>query len=115
MKNLLVGLSLFVSMACTNVTPAPEDLQNVSYMPTQCSEPWDAENYTKSGDNRGTRLVAYLKDKGITNVYNLKSTNDGNMYCQACTCPSGELFSFGVSKDDYTKLKSIEPFSATLK
>ncbi|MDP5139270.1 MAG: hypothetical protein NWP83_02230 [Spirosomaceae bacterium] len=112
MKNSLLFILLFAFISCENATPNPEDLQTVSFMPTACSEPWDNEKY--AGGNRGSRIISYLKDNGIGDVYNFTSATDGMVYCQACSCPSGETFTFKVSKSDYTKLKTIVPFETYL-
>lgn len=112
MKNSLIITFLFALISCESATPDPMDLQRVSFMPTACSEPWDSEIY--SGGNRGSRIVAYLKDNGISDILNFKSEVDNMAYCQACNCPSGETFSFNVSKSDYEKLKTIVPFESYL-
>ena len=112
MKNFLIAFLLFASVSCENATPNPEDLQSVSFMPTACSEPWDTAAY--EGGNRGSRIIAYLKDNGISNIFDFESETDGMVYCQACTCPSGETFTFKVSKSDYQKLKTIVPFESYL-
>lgn len=114
MKKLFLGFMLIFFASCSAATPSPEDLKTISYMPTQCSEPWDEATYTNSGANRGSRLLAYLKDKGIVDIYNFKSTTDDKFYCEACTCLSGELFTFSVAEADYNKLKTIEPFKSAL-
>jgi hypothetical protein len=112
MKNIPLFLFLFAFVSCENATPDPMDLQKVSFMPTACSEPWDAKEY--EGGNRGSRIIAYLKDNGVSDVFNFDSEEDGMVYCLACTCPSGETFTFSVSKSDYEKLKNIIPFNAYL-
>lgn len=115
MKKLFVAYALvFTITSCENTTPNPEDLRQVEFMPNACSEPWDAPAYTESNDNRGSRMVAYLKDNGIKNVYKLSSKNDGKIYCAACNCPSGEVFTFQVSAEDYDKLKELNPFNQYL-
>ncbi|MFB0945865.1 MAG: hypothetical protein ACI9V1_001916 [Spirosomataceae bacterium] len=112
MKNIPLLLFLFAFVSCENTTPAPMDLQKVSFMPTACSELWDIKAY--EGGNRGSRIIAYLKDNGVSDIFNFKSENDGMVYCQACTCPSGETYTFSVSKSSYEKLKKIMPFDAYL-
>lgn len=115
MKNLLLAFALILSVSsCENTSPDPADLRQVEFMPTSCAEPWDAPAYTANKENRGSRLIAYLKDQGVKNIYNLSSINDGKIYCQACTCPSGEIFTFNVTSKDYEKLKQIDPFDKYL-
>lgn len=115
MKNLLVAFTLiFAAASCENTSPDPDDLQQVQFMPNSCAEPWDAPVYTANNENRGSRLVAYLKDSGIKNIYDLSSINDGKVYCQACTCSSGEIFTFNVVSKDYDKLKQLDPFDKYL-
>jgi hypothetical protein len=115
MKNLLIAFTLILAaVSCENATPNPDDLRSVEFMPTSCAEPWDAPVYTVNKENRSSRLVAYLKASGIKNVYDLSSINDGMVYCQACTCPSGEVFTFDVTSKDYEKLKQLDPFDKYL-
>lgn len=115
MKNLCIAFILiFTIVSCENTSPDPDDLRQVEFMPTSCGEPWDSPVYTANNENRGSRMVAYLKDSGIKNIYNLSSINDGMVYCQACTCPSGEIFTFNVSSNDYEKLKAVDPFDKYL-
>jgi|AntAceMinimDraft_5_1070358.scaffolds.fasta_scaffold258022_1 hypothetical protein len=112
MKNILSILFFLAFISCENTTPDPVDLQRVSFMPTACSEPWDTKAY--EGGNRGSRIIAYLKDNGVSDIFSFESENDGMIYCQACTCPSGETYSFAVSKSGYEKLKKVTPFDSYL-
>lgn len=112
MKKVLILFVTLTFFACENGVLSAEDVQNVSFVPTSCSEPWDESPYvgSQSQDSRGSRIVAYLQDKGIRNIYNLKSEILPGEVCKACTCPSGERISFDVNKNDYGKLKKIKPF-----
>lgn len=115
MKKLFLAFTLFFAVSsCENTSPNPEDLRQVQFMPNACAEPWDSPVYTANNENRGSRLVAYLKDSGIKNIYDLSSINDDKIYCQACNCPSGEIFTFNVLAKDFEKLKQIDPFDKYL-
>lgn len=114
MKNVLFLVVLFAFSSCENNPLAADDVREVSFIPTACSEPWDAQPYTNNNENRGTRIIAYLRDKGIKEIYNFNSENVPGNVCQACTCPSGERILFKLNPKDYEKLKKITPFDKYL-
>ena len=99
---------------CQNKEDINAELMTVNYKPTQCAEVYD--NLFDNGElSREQRFLKYLKEKGITEIIDFKNKPDNGVYCLACTCPSGDNFSFKVSANDYKKLKTIPPFDVVLK
>lgn len=113
-KSLVAFLFSIVLFSCTSDVPNPNELKEVSFVPTQCSEPWDESKYTNLGGNRGSRIITYLKDNGIKDIYNFDAKSTGEVVCLACTCSSAEQITFKVSNTDFEKIKKIPPFSKYL-
>jgi hypothetical protein len=114
MKKILFFMIFVSTISCAGADIDPNELETISFMPTQCSEVWDEAKYTATGANRGSRITSYLSANGIT-ALSLGIENDGKMYCQACTCPSGDKVTFKVTASDFMKLKALKPFDVLLK
>ncbi len=116
---LALVIAVAALTACENESESisgDKDLKLVAFKPNQCSEPWDGEKYNTSGSmSRVDRMKDYLKDNGITQISKLEVTTDNMAYCAACTCPSSDNIKFFVSESDFTKIKTIAPFSDYLK
>lgn len=111
---LLAILAIMVpfSSCTTENVEADNTYNSVSIKPNQCDEPWDDAAYTTQTKliKREDRFKAYLSDKGIKDLKNFKNTTDDKIYCQACTCPSNDNYSFELNKTEFEKLKTIERF-----
>lgn len=91
-------------------------LRLVAFKPNQCNEPWDGAAYrTSDHPSRSERLKNYLRDNGISQITNFEITVDNNIYCEACSCLSGQNIKFTVTLADFEKLKNIAPFDKYLK
>jgi|GEM_PF-925191 len=91
-------------------------LKLVAFKPNQCNEPWDGAGYrTSEAPSRPERLKNYLRDNGISQITNFEITIDNKIYCEACSCLSGENVKFTVTISDFEKLKTIAPFDNYLK
>lgn len=108
-------LLLLSFTACKKEYENTNGLKLVAFKPNQCNEPWDSAAYRAEGLNRAERLKKYLKDNGIGQVTNFEITVDNKIYCEACSCLSGQNIRFTVMASDFEKLKTIAPFSTYLK
>lgn len=102
-------------LACEN-EHEERGLKLVAFKPNQCNEPWDSAGYrTSERPSRSERLKNYLRDNGISQITNFEITIDNKIYCEACSCLSGENIKFTVTVTDFEKLKIIAPFDKYLK
>ncbi len=113
MKNYLI-LGFFLSfIACENLQPNTEPLyKSISFQPNQCDEPWDAAAF--AADTRIESMQKYLITKGISGIFNVEVTPVEGVFCQACTCPSSNVYKFDVLSSEFEKLNQIPPFDTLL-
>lgn len=84
--------------------------ESITFKPTQCANPWDdlLSSYYREPE---VKFQSYLKENGISEIYDFKIKSDNKSYCEACTCVGPETYVFKIKKNEVKILKSIEPFN----
>ena len=108
MKKVLILIIYIFTIACKSDDLLGEKTSEnevyFSFSPTQCSEKWQFGN-TDAETLENIKL--YLKENDIE-VKNIAiSKPDGNIYCQACTCPSGRYVDITADLIYLEKLKKL--------
>ena len=108
MKKALILIVYIFAIACKSEDFVGEKTSEnevyFSFSPTQCSEKWQfGETDAVTLDN----IKLFLKENEIE-VKNITiSQPDGNIYCQACTCPSGRYVDITADLIYFEKLKNL--------
>lgn len=77
--------------------------RNLSYLETQCADPWGVAN---SRSEKEVLIKNYFAEKGII-IISLEFVNASNvLVCQACGCNSGRKIIAAIDKNDVDKMKA---------